>query len=270
VARGFHRTAALLALATVPACVEIDPAYGESFTTTTTGLATATTTDASSGDASSGLAVCDCSPHELCEAQTCTPPAKILFVNLDGVTATFGAADASQDSHNLYPELAGTWSAYGADDATRQTLLTTIEQHWAAYRVVVTDTRPPAGSAPYLMAIVTASPPPAPFVVGDPIAYPDCGETIPQDVSFVFAAPGDGLGVPVHAALVSHVFGRGLGLQFNDSSDDIMGFGDRFQETCYPRIEMPPCAAHHPEFCDGDANLQSSHLELESLLGARG
>jgi hypothetical protein len=272
VARGLHHTTAfLLAIATLPACVEIDPAYGESFTTTTAAGSTTdpTTTDASSGD-STGTLVCDCTAHELCEADTCTPPAKILFVNLDGVTASFGAPDASQDSHNLYPELAGTWEAYGADQATRQTLLTTIEEQWAAYRVVVTDTRPTAGSAPYLMAIVTASPPPEGFASGGAVAFPDCGETIQQDVSFVFVAPGDAFGLQVHADLVSSAFGRGLGLQFTNSNEDIMGYGDQFQETCYARAEMPACTAHHPEFCGGDVNQQSSHLELEALLGAHG
>lgn len=271
-ARGLHRTAALLALAALPACVEIDPAYGESFTTTTAAGPTTdpTTADLSSSDGSTATPACDCTPHELCEADLCTPPARILFVNLDGVTAIFGIPDAPQDSHNLYPELAGTWSAYGADEATRQTLLTAVEQQWAPYRVVVTDTRPAAGSAPYVMVVVTADPPPDVVSGSIFVAYPDCGDTILQDMAFVFARPGDGFGVAEHAKWVGTVFGRTFGLQYNDSPEDIMGYGDRFQETCYPRVEMPACSAHHPEFCGGDANQQSSHLELESLLGARG
>jgi hypothetical protein len=270
VARGLHHPAALLlALAILPACVEIDPAYAESFSTTTAAGTTTDTSTTSSGD-STGTPACDCTAYELCEADTCTPPAKILFVNLDGVATTFGAPDASQDSQGLYEELAGTWSAYGADEATRQTLLGAIEQQWAAYRVIVTDVRPDPGSAPYMMAVVTATPPPAGFEGVAYIAFPDCGETIAQDVSFVFAAPSDGFGVPAHANWVSGAFGRGLGLHYNDATDDIMGTGDRFVETCYPIAEMPPCTAHHPELCSDDPMQQSSHLELEALLGARG
>jgi hypothetical protein len=273
VARGLPRTAVLLTLATLAACVEIDPSYAESFTTTvasTTDEPGPTSSDSSSSsDASTTPAACDCPPEQLCETDVCTPPAKLLFVNLDGVTTTLGNADASQDVQGLYPELAGTWAGYGADEATRQALLAAIAEQWAAYRVIVTDTRPPAGSAPYLMAVVTTDATPEPVSGAAWVAFPDCGDTIPQDVTFVFASPSDGFGVPTHAIWVTSSFARALGLQFTDANDDITGFGDRFVETCYPRAEMPACTAHHPEFCGGDANQQSSHLELEALLGAR-
>lgn len=271
----------VLLLATLTACVEIDPSYADSYTstsvaTTTDPTATGSSTDdptaTSSTDPSdsSGSVACDCDPFELCEAGTCTEPARILFVNLDGVTAIFGAADASQDSHNLYPELAGTWDPYGADEATRETLMSTLSTQWEPFRVVVTDERPPAGSAPYVQVVVTASPLPPRFMGSPLIVFPDCGDTILRDMSFVFAQPGDGAGPLLHANWISLVLGRGFGLQSVDAPDDLMGFGDRFVETCHPRVETPPCAAHHPEYCGDDPMQQSSLLELQAILGARG
>lgn len=271
VARGPFACAWLLPCLT--ACIEIDPSYADSFTSGASTTASPTTSDASSSsgepssDASTATPACDCAPLELCEAGACTQPARVLFVNLDGATTTFGNADASQDVQGLYPELAGTWDAYGADAPTREQLLATITEQWAAYRVVVTDTRPPA--PPYLMAVVTATLPPAGFEGVAYIAFPDCGELIAEDVAFVFATPNDGFGPPTHANWVSGAFGRGLGLRYNDAPDDLMGFGDRFVATCYTSAD-PPCTAHHPELCGSDPMQQSSHGELVELLGARG
>jgi hypothetical protein len=277
VARGplaFSRALArgLLLLPCLPACVEIDPSYAESFVASTgepvgSSDSSAATISASGSDAStSPPPACDCSPLELCEADMCTPPARVLFVNLDGVTTSFGNADASQDVQGLYMELAGAWEPYGADGATRQMLLALVQEQWAPFRVVVTDTRPPA--PPYLMAVVTASPVPATLPPSPAFAFPDCGEMIAQDISFVFATPSDGYGVAQHANWVSSTFGRALGLRFVDSSDDIMGFGDRFLETCYPSTD-PVCAAHDPALCSDDPMQQSSHGELAALLGTR-
>lgn len=268
--RGLRRALArgLLVLPWPSACVEIDPAYGESYATTGSPGGSSSSSDASSSDASTSPPppTCDCGPLELCEGGMCTPPARVLYVNLDGVTTTLGNADASQNVQGLYEELAGTWDPYGADEATRQLLMSIVAEQWAPFRVVVTDTRPPA--APYLMAVVTSSPLPATLPQSPAFAFPDCGELIAQDISFVFAAPDDGFGVAVHANYVSSTFGRALGLRFNDSSDDLMGFGDRFQETCYVSSDAQ-CAAHHPELCNDDPMQQSSFGELAALLGTR-
>lgn len=275
--RGLLRIAVSFALCTLAACVEIDPAYADSFTSTssiptTSGSSTdaSSTSDASASGSTTTPAACDCGPFELCEDSVCTQPAKILFVNLDGATTTFGNANAAQDVQGLYAELAGSWASYDADAATRETLLSTLEAQWAAYRVLVTDTRPGAGAAPYMMAVVTATPPPAGFEGIASVAYPDCGEAISQDVSFAFASAADGFGVLAHANWVSLGFARGMGLHYNDASDDLMGFGDRFVETCYAIADPPLCPTHHPEYCGGDTNQQSSHLELEAILGAHG
>lgn len=274
-ARGPTLALALLAGLPPTACVEIDPSYGESHTSTTAPTTdpgstdpSATSTPSTDDGSTTAPPACDCQPHEVCQAGTCAAPSKILFVNLDGVTATFGAADASQDSHNLYEELAGTWSGYGADEPTRQALLSTLAAQWAPFAVFVTAERPPAGSPPYLQAVVTADPPPAGFEGVAWIAFPDCGDAIPRDMVFVFASSSGG-DTALLADYVSGALARALGLQFTDAPDDITGFGSQFVETCYPRAESPACAAHHPEFCGGDANQQSSRLELEALLGAR-
>jgi hypothetical protein len=255
------------------ACVEIDPSYADSSLTSTTASSSGTTasssgTTASSDDASSsGTPACDCTPLELCEAGACTQPARVLYVSLDGVITTFGNPDATQDVQGLYMELAGTWDPYGADAATRALLLDTVEEQWAPLRVVVTDTRPPAG--PYLMAVVTATPPPATLAGVAYVAYPDCGDAIPADVTFVFASPSDGVGAAQHASWVSGSFGRALGLRYNDSADDIMGFGNRFVDACQPTSDGS-CATAHPELCGNDPMQQSSLGELAALVGLRG
>ena len=262
-----------LLLPCLAACVEIDPSYADSFTTTTstagssTGADPSSSSDSSASDDATSTLTCNCGPLELCEAEMCTQPARVLFVNLDGATTTFGNADASQDIQGLYPELEGTWDPYGADEPTRQMLLATIAEQWAAFRVVITDTRPPAG--PYLMAVVTATP--APDTLGAPphIAYPDCEEYIPQDVSFVFAAPDDGFGVAAHASYVSSAFGRGLGLRYSDDPSDIMSYGPSFVDACLPASDAS-CMVQHPELCGDDPMQQNSYRELEALLGARG
>lgn len=266
-----HRLALLLPC--VAACVEIDPSYADSSLATTTSdvissdgsTAAATDTGSASDDSTSSPPTCDCAVLELCEAGMCTQPARVLFVNLDGVTTTFGNPDASQDVQGLYEELAGTWDPYGADEPTRQMLLALIAEHWAPFRVVVTDMRPAAG--PYLMSVVTATPAPA-FLMNPPhVAFPDCGELIPQDVSFVFASQSDGFGVAAHASYVSSAFGRGLGLRYSDSADDVMAYGTSFVDACLPSSDAS-CTAAHPEIC-GDPMQQSSYGELSALLGNR-
>lgn len=261
---GVHRGALALLLAGLTACVEIDPSYANGLTTTDASTSSAMATDAASGDAT-GTPTCDCAPLELCEAGTCTQPARVLFVSLDGVTTTFGNPDASQNVEGLYEELAGTWDPYGADEPTRQLLLSSLAEQWAPFRVVVTDTRPAAG--PYLMAVVTATPPPDVLAGVAYVAYPDCGDVIPQDVTFVFASPSDGFGVPAHASFVSGSFGRALGLRYNDATDDIMGTGDRFVDACSPTTDAS-CLTAHPELCS-DAMQQNSYGELAALLGTR-
>lgn len=267
-----HRGALAPVLVGLAACVEIDPSYADGFTTTTSTATTATeatasgsTTDAS--DDASDTITCDCTPLELCEADTCTQPARVLFVNLDGVTTTFGNPDATQNVEGLYEELGGTWDPYGADEPTRQLLLATVAEQWAPFRVVITDTRPAAG--PYLMAVVTATPPPDTLAGVTYVAYPDCGDVIPGDVTFVFASPGDAYGVPAHASFVSGSFGRALGLRYNDSTDDIMGFGNRFVDTCYPSTDGS-CPTANTQLCGDDPMQQNSYGELAMLLGTRG
>lgn len=249
------------------ACVEIDPSYADSYLASTgEPVGSSGSSDTGSETSTAPPPACDCGPLELCEEGMCTPAARVLFVNLDGVTTSFGNADASQDVQGLYMELAGTWEPYGADAATRQMLLSLVQEQWAPFRVVVTDTRPP--TPPYLMAVVTASPLPATLPQSPAFAFPDCGELIAQDISFVFATPSDGWGVAQHANWVSSTFGRALGLRFVDSSDDLMGFGDRFLEACQPSTETA-CAAHDPALCNDDPAQQSSHGELARLLGTR-
>ena len=174
------------------------------------------------------------------------------------------------DSHNLFPEFEGTWGGYSGDPAVRQTLLDVITAQWAPFRVIVTGERPDASAAPYVMAIVTADPPPAGFEGVAWVAFPDCGDGIPRDVAFVFNAPGDGFTTDQHANSTSQALARTFGIQRTDSTGDISGVGGQFLDECAMRLEDPPCAAHDPGLCGGDATQQNAYRELEALLGLRG
>ncbi len=252
-------------------CFEIDPSYAESLTS---GVASSTSGDTGSstaGDTASGDEVgsCDCTALEVCAEGACVPPTKILFVNLDGVTTSFGVADATMDSHNLFPELVGAWDGYSDDMAVKQALLDALSAQWAPYRVVVTDQRPGAGEAPYMMVVVTASAAPEPHTGSIWIAFPDCNDAIPQDVALAFMQPGDGLTTQQHANFISQAISRTLGLVRSDSPADITGSGSMFLDECVTRVEEA-CPVPHPEYCDGDLTQQNAHRELEALLGLAG
>ena len=234
-------------------------------TDATTTDATASTTDATADD-STGPATCECALLEVCENGTCVPPVRTLYINLDGVTTTLGNPDATQNVQNLYPEFAITWDPYGADEATRQALLSAIAEQWAPFPVVVTDMRPATG--PYVMAVVSASPPPAGFEGFSLFAFPDCGDMYPQDIVFVLASPSDGAGPAIHANWVSSTLGRALGLRLTEATDDIMGYGSRFTDVCNASTDAS-CPTAHPELCGGDAMQQNSYGELVELLGLR-
>lgn len=266
------RAAASLLLALpLGGCVEIDPSYGESYVASTSGPATATGasgTDPGDGSSTSGNPACDCGPWQLCEAGSCTEPARILYINLEGATTTFGVADASMDSHNLAEPLAGTWSGYSDDQTERQALLDLVIAQWAPFRVLVTDQRPDATAAPYLMAIVTADPPPPEFMGTPWFAFPDCNDSILRDVAFVFMAPGNGLDTQGHANYTSQAITRTFGLLRTTSADDLTGFGSQLIDQCYA-LDEPACPEHVQAFCDGDPTRQNSYRELEALLGLR-
>ncbi|MEX1362720.1 MAG: hypothetical protein AB1Z98_06310 [Nannocystaceae bacterium] len=273
--RGWTGVAACVMVA---GCVEIDPSYGESFSagagsSTSSGSGSNPATGSSSGSddqsSGSGVLTCDCGPWELCEAGVCTMPARILFVNLEGVTTTFGGADASMDRQNLSELLEGSWAGYSDDATERQALLDIIAAQWEPFRVVVTDQRPDAAAAPYLMAVVTADPPPPEFGGTPWFAFPDCNDLIERDVAFVFMAPGNGLGTQTHADYTSQAITRTFGLLLTSSGDDITGFGSQFVDACVP-LDEPACAEHVQAFCDGDPDQQNSFRELEALLGLRG
>lgn len=263
-------------------CVEIDPSYGESYSTSSeptsaTSIASATSIDASTGpdddDSSSvsGDPGCACGPWELCEGGACTPPTRILYINLDGATTTFGPADASMNSQNLYEEFEASFAGYSPDAGPREALMDAITAQWAPFGVLVTGQRPdPSVTTPYMMAVVTADPPPAGFEGVAWVAFPDCGDGITRDVAFVFNAPGDGFSAQEHANAVSGAIAQTFGLQRTGSSDDITGFGGQFVDACIPRSQDPPCAAHDPQLCGGDATQQNSYRELAALLGLRG
>ena len=106
---------AALALGLLPSlplagCVEIDPSYADSYTTSgSESTTTSPDTDASTaGDSgSSGDPACDCGPWELCEAGVCTAPARILYVNLEGATTVFGVAGRLDGQPQPVPRIRG-------------------------------------------------------------------------------------------------------------------------------------------------------------------
>lgn len=263
------RLAASLLLILPLGCVEIDPSYGESYSTSASSSATGTSSTDPLESSSSGDPTCDCGPWQLCEAGACTEPARILFVNLDEVTTTNGPPDASMNVQALAGELSGTWSGYSDDEAERQALMDIITAQWAPFRVLVTDQRPDASAAPYMMAIVTSDPPPPEIGPTVWFAYPDCGDLDLRDIAFVFMAPGNGYDTQAHANFTSGAIARTFGILRTSSTQDIAGGGSQFVDACSPLSGDPPCPMHPQMFCDGDIMQQNSFRELETLFGLR-
>ncbi len=197
--------------------------------------------------------------------ETCVEPTRVLFINLDDVETEFGfPPDATNNIHNLFVELVGSWIGYSQVPAEREALIEAIAEQWAPYRVVVTDVRPEAVGPPYMMVVVTSSPGPV-VLMGSPwVAFPDCDDMLVRDVAMAFLRPDDLFSVQQRASLISGAIARTLGLVFTDSAD-ITGFGDEFLDKCVAVEPADGSCVPRPGLCP--VGMQNSHLELEARLG---
>jgi hypothetical protein len=197
---------------------------------------------------------------------------QVLYLNFSDGTETVVKADNDNAAQNRsimgsvapYPafEWPGVNDAQARRDLVRD-LTQQINEAFMPYDVVVTSTRPAAGS--YTMVLVGGNPALLGMesrVAG--VAFMDCDNRQPSNVVFAFPAPLSG---SVHGlfSTIAQEAGHALGLQHSSDPNDIM----------YPRVDLAQrsfqdreSAVASPKYCGRDT--QNSHRRLLELVGAWG
>jgi hypothetical protein len=188
----------------------------------------------------------------------------VVFVNFDGTRLSFGSDDARTDT-TILQELAGDFPAYGGT-SERAAVLQAVKADFAAYDVVVVDSRPTSGN--YTMAMV--GPVDAGMVLG--IAPLDCRDRLPNNVVFAFHGPNDGYTAPAQARTISQEVAHSFGLEHVDRPGDIMypvsaGGDPAFLDECIAVVANPmiECGDQHEDHCP--AGQQNSHREVLQRFG---
>jgi len=195
---------------------------------------------------------------------------EVLYLNFSDGTENVVQADSDDASRNrsmmgaVTPYPAFAWP--GADDADARSALVRdltrqIDEAFAPYDIVVTATRPAAGS--YTMVMVGGDP--AMFQM-DPrvagVAFMDCDNQQAGNVVFAFPTPLNG---SVHGLFttIAQEAAHALGLQHSSDPNDLM----------YPRVDLAQRSFQDreslvasPRYCDGTT--QNSHRRLLELVGA--
>jgi hypothetical protein len=188
----------------------------------------------------------------------------VVFVNFDGAELFFGQDDARNDT-TVLSEMAGAFPAYGGT-SQRDATLQAVRSDFAAYDVIVVDTRPSSGN--YTMAMV--GPYEAGTVLG--IAPLDCRDSFPNNIVFAFHGDGDGYTSTAQANTISQEVAHSYGLEHVSDQRDIMypvstGGDPVFLDVCVPIVPSPDiiCGDQHDDHCP--AGEQSSHRELLDRFG---
>lgn len=208
-------------------------------------------------------------PAELDLAAPSSPRAAeraVVFVNFDGASLTFGSDD-SRANTTILQELAGDFPAYGAGNGSeRAAVMQAVKADFAAYDVVVVDSRPTSGS--YTMAMI--GPYEAGSVLG--IAPLDCRDRFPNNVVFAFHGPTDGYTANDQARTVSQEVAHSFGLEHVDRPGDIMypvsaGGDPAFLDECITVVAAPDivCGDQHEDHCA--TGQQNAHRELLQRFG---
>jgi MYXO-CTERM domain-containing protein len=188
----------------------------------------------------------------------------VVFVNFDGAELLFGNDDARDDT-TVLSELAGPFPAYGGT-SQRDATLQAVRSDFAAYDVLVVDTRPSSGN--YTMAMV------GPYDAGTTlgIAPLDCRDSFPNNIVFAFHGDGDGYTSTAQANTISQEVAHSFGLEHVADQRDIMypvstGGDPGFLDECVKIVPSPDivCGSQHEEHCPSGE--QSSHRELLARFG---
>ena len=190
----------------------------------------------------------------------------VIFVNFDGAELSSGYDDSHNDVTEI-GECAGSFAPYG-DGAMRDAVMQAVRTDWAAFNVIVTDSRPASGD--YVMNMTGPSNPFGGGVLG--IAPLDCDDSeTPNNITFAFVSADDGLGASEHATTIGQEVAHSFGLEHVDDESDIMnpyvaGGDPSFKDECITIVQGGSCPDQHAAQC-GDGYSQNSYQELLTLFG---
>lgn len=191
-----------------------------------------------------------------------------IFVNFDGANLSSGWDDSTANVTQI-DECAGNFAAYG-DGAKRDAVMQAVRDDWAAYDVVIVDTRPASGD--YTMNMTGPSNPFGGGVLG--IAPLDCDDSqTHNNITYAFHSINDGFDASTTATTIGQEVAHSYGLEHVDEAGDIMnpfnaGGDPSFNDACLNIVANGGivCGTQHAAEC-GSSSLQNSHLELLTLFG---
>jgi MYXO-CTERM domain-containing protein len=193
----------------------------------------------------------------------------VVFVNFDGAQLTAGP-DNSKTNTTQISQMAGTFAAYG-QGAKREAVMQATRENFAAYNIIVTDTRPASGD--YVMNMTGPTNPFGGGVLG--IAPLDCNDAqTHNNITYAFHSVNDSFSAAVTATTIGQEVAHSFGLEHVNEPGDIMnpynaGGNASFIDQCItiaPSQNGIVCGAQHAAQC-GQTTLQNSHRELLALFG---
>jgi hypothetical protein len=199
-------------------------------------------------------------------------PAHTIFLNFEGPTLAAGAVDDARTDQTSIADFDIDFQPYG-DAGDEAMLLGLVQADFAAFDVLVTDERPPAGD--YTMVVVSPTNPIGQGLLGLSSGN-DCGNENPNNISFAFFGTGSESGLQLQANIVSGQVGLSVGLErtIDRSQSDLMHqFVDEtdreFVDLCIELRDPPAplCLAEHEAICGAGSARQNAFQELEAIFG---
>jgi MYXO-CTERM domain-containing protein len=192
-----------------------------------------------------------------------------IFVNFDGANLSSGYDDSTSNVTQI-GECAGSFSAYG-EGAKRDATIQAVRDDWAAYNVLIVESRPDSGD--YTMCMVGPSNPFGGGVLG--IAPLDCeDQQTHNNITYAFHSVNDSFDASTQATTIGQEVAHSYGLEHVDEAGDIMnpynaGGDPSFTDQCITIVGGGSivCGSQHAAEC-GSAGQQNSHQELLTLFGA--
>jgi MYXO-CTERM domain-containing protein len=189
----------------------------------------------------------------------------VIFVETAAITTEMGGEDSHTNQSSIFGQ---DFEAFGGGEAEHAALMEAVRIDWAAYNVLVVDSRPASGD--YTMNITSPTNPLGGGVLG--IAPLDCNDMMTHNnVTFAFHGANDGFGPSTWATTVGQEVAHSFGLEHVDEPADIMnpvnsGGDPSFMNECLPVVAGGTCPMQHEVQC-GDGEHQNSHKELLALFG---